>query len=320
MTFLIFAYNEAKRIRHVLDHAQKWAKEVVVLDKGSTDGTLEICRSYGDRVRVVSIPFSERGHEDYSTLIPQNATEDWIFLSTCSEVPTRKLIEKCQEILATKGDQLDLIYVPRLMYFFGMHRSPENGGVAYYPFLFHKSRALITLEIHNNFQARDATRTYRIPYAEDCCVHHMTHPTVRSFWLASLDYFAMEVQKDDPPEKAIRDSFKNIEKLSKRMLLEGESWLPFYCALASYEMGKALSVWEKAQGPDRAAQKYEELARHLVAGEWLGTPSTPLVKSSAGARIFNSRALKPLIVGLAKLPYLLVKLSLAFQKPKIKGD
>ena len=31
------------------------------------------------------------------------------------------------------------------------------------------------------------------------------------------------------------------------------------------------------------------------------------------------QALKPLIVGLAKLPYLLVKLSLVFNKPKIKG-
>jgi len=320
MTFLVFAYNEAKRIRHVLDHAQKWAKEIVILDKGSTDGTLEICRSYGDRVRVVSIPFTERGHEDYSTLIPENVTGDWIFLSTCSEIPTRKLIEKCEETLAAQADQLDVIYVPRLMYFFGVHRSPENGGVAFYPFLFHKDRVVITNQIHDNFNARDAARTFRIPYAEDCCVHHMTHPTVRSFWNASLGYFEVETQKDVPPEKAIRDSLKNIEKLSKRMLLEGESWLPFYCSLASYELGKALSVWEKAQGPDRATQKYEELAKHVVATEWLGTPSTAPVKPTTGSRLLNSRALKPLIVGLVQLPYLFVKISYAFRKPKIKGD
>jgi len=320
MTFLLFAYNEAQRIGRVLDQATKWAKEIIVFDKGSTDGTPDICRSYGDRIRVIPIPFTERGHEDYAALIPTHATEDWIFLSTCSEVPTRKLIETCDEVLAAKGDQLDLIFVPRLMYFFGQHRSLENGGVAYYPFLFHKDRTKITLDIHDNFHAKDPARTYRIPYADDCCVHHMTHPTVRSFWLSSLDYFAMEIKKDEPPEKAIRDSFKNIEKLSKRMLLEGESWLPFYCAFASYELGKALSVWEKAQGPEGAAQKYRELAAHLVAQEWQGAASTPPAKPVTGADKLNARALKPLIVGLAQLPYLLVKLSMVFRKPKIKDD
>jgi hypothetical protein len=319
MTFLFFAYNEARRIGHVLDHATKWAKEIVVFDKGSTDGTLDICRSYGNRVRVVSIPFTDRGHEDYAALIPAHATEDWVFMSTCSEIPTRKLIETCEEIIAAKGDQLDLIFVPRLMYFFGLHRSPDNGGIAYYPFLFHKERVVITLNIHDNFHARDASRTLRIPYAEDCCVHHMTHPTVRSFWLASLDYFAMEIKKGDSPETSIRDSFKNIEKLSKRMLVEGESWLPFYCALASYELGKALSVWEKAQGPERATQKYRELAQQLVAEEWLGKTARTL-KTPALVRVVNSMLVKPLIVMLAKFPYLLVKVSFAFRKLKIKGD
>jgi glycosyltransferase involved in cell wall biosynthesis len=321
MTFLVFAYNEAKRIRNVLDHAKNWAKEIVVLDKGSTDGTLEICQSYGDRVRVVPIPYTDRGHEDYATLIPQNTTEDWIFLSTCSEIPTRKVIQKCQEVLDAQADQLDLIYVPRLMYFFGHHRDPDNGGICYYPFLFHRDRTLITNEIHNNFHPKDPARTFRIPYAEDCCVHHFTHPTVSSFWLSSLSYFAVENEKEGPPEKTIRECFKNIEKLSKKMLLEGENWLPFYCALASYELGKALSVWEKAQGgPERGVQIYEQLAQHLIAQEWSQTPSTQAARFFTAIRAASSKTLKPLLVPLAKFPYLLIKASLLFRRFKIKGD
>ncbi len=320
MTFFIFVFNEAKRIGPVLDHACKWANEVVILDKGSTDGTLEICRSYGDRVRVFNIPYTDRGHEDYSVLIPQYATEEWVFLSTCSEIPTYKLIAHCQKILSEKADQLDLIYIPRLMYLFGLHRSPENGGVAYYPFLFHKTRVLMTSDIHNNFHARSPDRTYRIPFSEDCCVHHLSYPTVRSYWLSSLDYFGMEVKKDETPEKAIRECFKNIEKLSKRMLLEGKNWFPFYCAIASYELGKALSVWEKAQEPDRAVLKYKELAQQIVAREWLGEAPAPSHKSSAAVRVINSSVLKPLIVVLAKIPYLVVKVLLAFRRLKIKDD
>jgi len=53
ITFLVPVYNEAARIGMVLEHATRWADEVVVMDKGSTDGTLDISRGFGDRVRVV---------------------------------------------------------------------------------------------------------------------------------------------------------------------------------------------------------------------------------------------------------------------------
>jgi glycosyltransferase involved in cell wall biosynthesis len=321
ISFLVPVYNEASRIGLVLWHATRWADEVVVMDKGSTDGTLEICRGFGDQVRIVSLPFSERGHEDF-TLIPGYVSHDWIFFGTCSEVPTRKLIAKCREALDAKGDALDLLFVPRLMYFFGVNRAPENGGVSYYPFLFHKGRVVITNDIHDNFRAREKARTLRIPFEPDCCVHHFTHPTVRSFWLSSLTYFAAEVQKDGPPEKVIREAFKGVEKLSKRVLMEGDNWIPFYCALATYELGRALSVWEKAQGPPgTAAKKYAELAQQILGQEWTdpasARPASPLAN---GVRVASGRALKPLIVVLARFPYLVLKLSMAFRRFRIKGD
>ena len=42
ISFIVPSYNEAARITPVLEHATRWADEVVVMDKGSTDGTLEI--------------------------------------------------------------------------------------------------------------------------------------------------------------------------------------------------------------------------------------------------------------------------------------
>ena len=316
MTYLIFVYNEAKRIRHVLDHATKWATDIVVVDKGSMDGTLDIIREYGPAVRVINIPFCDRGHEDM-TLLPQYANEDWIFMSTCSEVPTRKVIEACKEVIATRGDQLNLVYVPRMMFFFGQHRSLNNGGVCYYPFLIHRKRTAITNQIHDNFHPHDPAQTYRIPFAEDCCVYHMTHPTVRSFWQSSLSYFDVEMQKDTAPEKVIRDCFKNIDKLAKNSLREGENWLPFYCALASYELGKALTAWEKAQGgPQRGAEIYQLLAQQVIARDWSepGADSTePGVKP---VPIPGIDPLKKLLLPLAKFPYMLTKIAYWFQRGK----
>jgi hypothetical protein len=127
------------------------------------------------------------------------------------------------------------------------------------------------------------------------------------------------VEKDVPPERAIREAFKGVEKLSKRILTEGDNWIPFYCALASYELGRALSIWEKAQGPPgTAAKKYAELSQRLLAQEWTGAKTGPASGSGNGVRIVSGRALKPLILVLSRFPYLWLKFSMAFRRPKIK--
>jgi len=56
ITYLMSSFNEESRIRDVLHHAVLWADEVLILDKQSTDRTLEICSGFGPRVRVVEIP------------------------------------------------------------------------------------------------------------------------------------------------------------------------------------------------------------------------------------------------------------------------
>jgi len=312
ISFIVPTYNEAARIGAVLEHATRWADEVVIMDKGSTDGTLEICRKFDGKVCIQSIPYSERGHEKLSE-IPGLVQNDWVFLGTCSEVPTKKLIEACRQILDQCESELDLIYVPRRMYAFGLHCSNPDWSVCHYPFLFHRRRARITDDVHDNFHAPNSARTWRIPYAEDCCVHHMTYPTARSFWLASMQYFEAEIKKDPPPDKSIRQSFKNIERISQKVLQDGENWIPFYCAFVSYELGKALHVWEKARGKDQAPLIYKNLTDHLIAREWLGAPTPPMLSRpvSSGISLPHARAVA---APLACLPYLLIKGTMLLRK------
>lgn len=312
ISFIVPSYNEAARIGPVLEHATRWADEVVVMDKGSTDGTLEICRKFGDKVRIQMIPFSERGHEKLSE-IPNLVENDWVFLGTCSEIPTKKLIEACRHILDQRESELDLVYVPRRMYAFGLHCSNPDWSVCHYPFLFHRRRARITDDVHDNFHAPDPARTHRIPYAEDCCVHHMTYPTARSFWLASMQYFEAEIKKDLDPDKSIRQSFKSIERISQKVLQDGDNWVPFYCAFVSYELGKALHVWEKARGKEQASLLYKNLTEHVLASEWTNpsTSSVPLPVASSGV---SADDVKPLAATLAGLPYWLIKGTMLLRK------
>lgn len=316
ISFLAPVYNEASRIRNVIEHALCWADEIIIADKGSTDGTLDICRSYGDRVRVTPIPFTERGHEKMTDM-PALASNDWIFYGTCSEIPTRQLIESCRAILDRDGGQIDLVYVPRRMYFFGLHFTADNWGVCHYPFLIHRTRTVVTNTIHDNFHAADPARTRRVPYSEDCCVHHLTHPTVGSFWKSSAQYFEVEARETKNPEKEIRQCLKNIDKLSQRVLVEGENWLPFYCSLASYELGKALYVWESSREAKTAAPYYSQLAQHLLHKEW----NVPVEKASEPVEIADPikqsgmlAGVKPILSATSRFPYMLIKITLGLKR------
>ena len=49
LSVAIITYNEESNIRRALESV-KWADEIVVLDSGSTDSTVAICREYTDKV------------------------------------------------------------------------------------------------------------------------------------------------------------------------------------------------------------------------------------------------------------------------------
>jgi len=69
----VITFNEAANIAAALE-SLSWADEIVVVDSGSTDATVEICRKYTDRVF----------HRDWTGYVDQKnhavelATHDWI--------------------------------------------------------------------------------------------------------------------------------------------------------------------------------------------------------------------------------------------------
>lgn len=56
LSVIIIAKNEADRIRETLDSVYGWADEIIVLDSGSTDDTVAICREYTDKVYETDWP------------------------------------------------------------------------------------------------------------------------------------------------------------------------------------------------------------------------------------------------------------------------
>jgi glycosyltransferase involved in cell wall biosynthesis len=269
ISFVVFAYNEANRIRNVLEHAVRWADEVVVINKSSTDSTKAICQEYGAQVRVIDMPFSPQGHDDVIA-ITQLPTHDWIYFGSASEIPTRKLIERIRQVLTATHGELDLIYVPRKYYSFGIHDPRSPWSIVYFPFLINRRKAIVTNTVHNNFHPRDPSNTARIEFAEDCCVYHLTHTSAESYLRAMTDYFGAEAAACEDPEGKIRACLTQIARYGPQLRQGGDELLGHYFAWSIYWLGTALFVWEKWRGVD-VRSFYQELADAVLQQEWLGS-------------------------------------------------
>jgi glycosyltransferase involved in cell wall biosynthesis len=55
LSVTVITKNEAGFIRTCLDSV-RWADEIIIIDSGSTDGTVEICREYTDKIMLTDWP------------------------------------------------------------------------------------------------------------------------------------------------------------------------------------------------------------------------------------------------------------------------
>ncbi len=279
-TYLMFVFNEEARIADILHHAVQWADEVLILDKQSTDRTSAICAEHGPKVRVVEIPFTPQGHDDVVSACRLTA-HDWLWVGTASEIPTRKVVDQAKRIVAEKPD-LDLVYVPRKIYSFGCDTPDSPWGIRHYPFLINRRRTVITNTIHNNFHPQDKASIEKISFAEDCCVHHYTHTTARSYLAAMTQYFEAESQRPDQAE-LIKEALDNLDSQRHLRSLEGRDAFGLECAWRLYWLGTALFAWDKLRAAD-APQKYQAARADILERDWptatvptIGTtPSIPM--------------------------------------------
>jgi glycosyltransferase involved in cell wall biosynthesis len=76
VTPVLLTYNEVQNIARTLSHLA-WAKDIVVVDSGSTDGTLAILASHPN-VRVFKRGFDSHGHQWRYAVEETKIATDWI--------------------------------------------------------------------------------------------------------------------------------------------------------------------------------------------------------------------------------------------------
>ena len=121
LSVAIVACNEAENIRRTLASVT-WAEEIVLLDSGSTDDTLEIAREFN------AVIFQEpwRGYGPGVNSALEHCKQPWILNLDADEVVTPELASEIQLLLSSETG-FDGYTIPRLNLIFG--RWMRHGGL-----------------------------------------------------------------------------------------------------------------------------------------------------------------------------------------------
>jgi glycosyltransferase involved in cell wall biosynthesis len=117
LSVTIITLNEEKNIRRAIQSVH-WADEVLVVDSGSTDKTVEIAKSLGARVIFHAWP----GYGQQKNFAQQQAAYHWVLNLDADEAVSEVLALEIQEaLLKVQSEQITAkgFYFPRKTYYLG---------------------------------------------------------------------------------------------------------------------------------------------------------------------------------------------------------
>lgn len=113
LSVILITFNEENNIVDCLESV-RWADEIIVVDSGSEDKTVELAKQYTDKVFQIEW----RGYAENKNYALSRADGDWILWIDADERVTPELAEEIQSLLKGKP-QADGYEMARRAYFLG---------------------------------------------------------------------------------------------------------------------------------------------------------------------------------------------------------
>lgn len=110
---VLISYNEEAKIGRALETLAHVADEIVVVDSGSTDDTLGICRQRG----LVPISRPWTGYREQKTFATRQARHPWVLSLDCDEWLSAGLQREILEWKSAPDENLSGYLMPRLTWF-----------------------------------------------------------------------------------------------------------------------------------------------------------------------------------------------------------
>lgn len=161
LSVVVITFNNADTLQRCLS-AVDWVEEIVVLDSGSSDATVEIARRHG--ARVAEHPFDDYGPQKQRAI--DMATHDWILNLDADEIlspGTREVIERA--LLAPRVAGFRLPRRERMFWSVQHRLSHRNGHLR----LFDRRRGRMNdVEVHAAVEVDGPVKTlWRADFVND---------------------------------------------------------------------------------------------------------------------------------------------------------
>ncbi|WP_342146865.1 glycosyltransferase family 2 protein [Rickettsiella endosymbiont of Aleochara curtula] len=114
LSVIVIVKDVAIDIQRCLESV-KWADEIIILDSGSQDNTLEICRQYTQNVFLTDWP----GFGMQKNRALDKAQGKWVLSIDADEYLSDSLIEEIKQIISNNKDQNDAYAIKRISFFCG---------------------------------------------------------------------------------------------------------------------------------------------------------------------------------------------------------
>ena len=246
------AYNEEKRIKYCLQ-SLKWCDEVFVLDKSSTDKTVEIAKGMGATVKVIPHDY---GYDPRELEYMQSFDCEWIVFFTCSDLIDRELAMEVRKVLSTTD--ADVVYVPFKQYVLGVNHTKSPWYGKRRRLAFRKS----TIRINSNsvHGALSIKATKEVMVEGEGYMYHLTHATADQMMENHIRYWRGEASgfKEDTliqPKRLIFLQLKN--DLLRGVFWNGWDLFALGCAHVAYFLMSFVYIWEKKKS--HASELYQQL-------------------------------------------------------------
>lgn len=121
LSVVLAVFNEVENLHYALDSTYDFADEVVIVDGGSDDGTVEKVRSYGSKVRVIQTNNPPMFHINKQKAIDA-ATGDWILQMDADEAVSNELKQEILQIIKDDEEGKPVkngYWIPRANFFLG---------------------------------------------------------------------------------------------------------------------------------------------------------------------------------------------------------
>lgn len=181
----IITLNEQENIKNCLDSVKDIAYEIVIVDSGSSDKTIDIARNYTEKIFY-------RKFDDYSSqrnFALERSVGDWVFSIDADEEITKELAEEIK--LAIKDSRYNGFYIPRKNILLGKIVNHTRWSPDKHIWLWRKGYGKWVGEIHEEVAVKGVVgqlRNYKIHHSYSTITEFFAMTNVYTSKIASQEY------------------------------------------------------------------------------------------------------------------------------------